>query len=203
MESVSVAGNIREKLGAASASTLRKEGKIPCVIYGGKENIHFTTTHNDVKSLIYTPEFKLALISVDGNEVKCILKDLQVHPVTDQILHIDFIELVDGKALKVKVPVRFKGTSEGVKTGGKLVQRVRKVTVKTTPENLVDALYADITSLELGDAARIKDLEVPEGVQILGETATPVCTVEVPRALKSAASEEEGAVAAPVEEAAE
>ena len=109
-----------------------------------------------------------------------------MHPVTDSLTHIDFIELVDGTPVKVDIPIRFKGDSPGVKLGGKLLQSIRRVTVKTLPENLVDELFVDISELELGFAVRVRDIEAPDSVQIMNTGATPVAIVEVPRALRSA-----------------
>ena len=162
-------------------------------MYGGEQNVHFTLTQNDVKPLIYTADFKVAEVTIDGKVHKCFLKGYDMHPVTDVVTHIDFIELVDGSSVKVDVPVRFKGESPGVKLGGKLMQSLRRVTVKVTPENLVDELFVDISTLELGQAVRVRDIESPENVQVMNAPAIPVAIVEVPRALRSAAAAAEKA----------
>jgi len=194
MQTIKVAGNARPALGKKATKAVRNEGGIPCVIYGDAENIHFTTTHKDVKNLIYTPDFKVAQIDVDGASHRCILKAAQFHPVKESILHLDFLKLEDGKPVVLEVPVRFKGTSPGVKLGGALLQSLRRVKIRTTPENMVDELYGDISSLELGDAIRVRDLELPEGVEVTNAPAIPVARVEVPRALrgKDAEDGEEG-----------
>ncbi|MEM6321589.1 MAG: 50S ribosomal protein L25 [Bacteroidota bacterium] len=184
MQTVKVAGNARPAVGKKATKAVRNEGKIPCVIYGGDENIHFSTTHNAVKNLIYTPDFKVAEIEVDGASHKCILKDAQFHPVKETVLHIDFLKLEEGKSVLLEVPVRFRGTSPGVKLGGSLQQSLRRVKIRTTPENMVDELYGDISSLKLGDAIRVRDLELPEGVEITNAPAIPVAIVEIPRALR-------------------
>ena len=184
------------------ASAIRKESKIPAVLYGGNEILHFSTTHNDVKSAIYTPDFKLAELDIDGKKAKAIIKDIQFHPLTDEIEHIDFLEIEDGRKVKVEIPVRFKGTSPGVKTGGKLIQSMRKVKVKVDPVNLIDELFIDISELELGSSVRVKDIQLAEGMELMVNPAIPVAVVEVPRALKSAeaAAEAAGTADAPAAE---
>ena len=171
------------------------------MLYSKKNGVsHFSTKHGDVKTMIYTPHFKLAEIVLEGTTRKAIIKDIDFHPVTDEIMHMDFLELVDGHPVLADIPVSFKGVSPGVKSGGKLIRTLRKVTVKTTPENLVDTLFVSIDELELGSAVRVKDIELPEGVQVMVEGATPVANVEVPRALKSADEKEEGGDATEGEE---
>ncbi|MFZ1496100.1 MAG: 50S ribosomal protein L25, partial [Saprospiraceae bacterium] len=115
---------------------------------------------------------------------------VQFHPVTEQLLHIDFLRLVEKTPIKVEVPLRFKGSSPGVKLGGKLIQQIRKIKIKTTPEFLVDELKADISKLDLGQALRVREVTVPQGVEILNNGATPVALIEIPRALKAAAAAE-------------
>jgi len=148
-----------------------------------------------VKSLGYTPDFKLAEISVNGDTHKCILKDITFHPLTDEIVHIDFLRMTPGKPLKVEIPVDFKGKSPGVKEGGKLIPQMRRVKVKTTPETLVDKLFVDVSELELGNSVRVRDIEFPDGMEVMTTTATPVAVVEVPRALRSAEAEAEAQAA--------
>ena len=194
MQTTKIKVTPRADLGARSAKKLRAEGNIPCVMYGDKDNSHFYTTKNDIKSLIYTPEFKLAEIDLDGSSFKCIVKDIQWHPLTDEIVHIDFQQLVPKRKLKVEIPVRFVGVSPGVKNGGKLIQKMRKIKLKVTPEQLVDKVEFDISELMLNDSVRVRDAQVNDDVEIVNPLATPVASVEVPRALKSAeaAAEAEG-----------
>ncbi len=192
MQTVTIKGQKREGTGKSSTKSIRNQGLIPAIVYGGDDQISFTTTKKEVKSLVYTPDFKIAHLDIDGTEVKTILKDIQFHPVTDEILHIDFLRVIDNTPIKVEIPIRFKGVSPGVKSGGKLIQQLRKAKVKTTPEKLVDHLMADISKLELGAAIRIRDLEVADGIEVANNPATPIATVEVPRALKSEAAAAEG-----------
>jgi large subunit ribosomal protein L25 len=176
MDTINIEG-VSRSLGSKSSKEIRRAGQVPCVLYGQDANVHFSVTPKSVKPLVYTPDFKLAEIDIEGKKIRSIIKDIQFHPVTDAIQHIDFLQLTDGVPVKVSIPLKTKGESEGVKVGGKLLQQVRKVLV-------------DISSLELGQSARIRDIEVNENMQIMNPSATPVVMVEVPRALKSAQASE-------------
>ncbi len=204
MQTVTINGEVRKELGKKATTRARKEGKIPCVLYGKDEVVHFSTEFKDVKSLIYTPDFKLAEVKLGGETYRCILKDVQFHPVNDEILHIDFLKLIAGHPVKVEVPVRFTGTSPGVKAGGKLIRQVRRIKIKTVPEKLVDEMVLDISSLEMGQSIRVRDIQGLEGVEIINSPSIPVALVEVPRAMRSATSAKEkeaaAATAAPVAE---
>jgi len=205
--------NVESRDLTAKARTLRKAGKIPAVVYGGNNVEHITTTIGEVKHLIYTPDFKLAEMNVNGKNLKCIIKAIQFHPTMDTIEHIDFLAIEDGRKVKVEIPVRFKGESPGVKLGGKLMQSLRKVKVKLDPKDLVDELFVDISALELGDAIRVKDIEAADNLEIMVNPAIPIAVVEVPRAVKAEEAAEaaaegqdtpaEGAEGAPSEGAAE
>lgn len=186
MQTVSLEVKPRKETGKKSTKVVRAEGGIPCVMYGGKEVFHFSTTPKAVKGLVYTPDFKVATVELDGVTHKCVVRDVQFHPVSERIMHMDFLRLVEGTEINVEVPVRFKGDSPGVKIGGKLMQNLRRVKVKTTPENLVDQVMLDISNVELGQAIRVRDIEIPEGVVIMNSPSIPVASVEVPRALRSA-----------------
>lgn len=203
MQTVTVKAQERSSFGKSSNNSLRKEGRIPAVIYSKDSVKHCSVTEADLKHLVYTPDFKLAEVEVAGSNAKCTLQDIQFHPVTDNIVHVDFLELVPGHALKVNVPVRFKGVSPGVKGGGKLMQSLRKVKIKCTPENIVQELFVDISELELGFAVRIRDLELPDGIEVMTAEATPIASVEIPRALKTADddADDTGAEAPAAEEA--
>jgi large subunit ribosomal protein L25 len=186
MKTVVVNGEARTDFGKKGAGDVRRAGRIPCVMYGSDEVVHFSSTFIELKNLIYSPDFKLAEVTVDGKKYRAILKDVQFHPVTDSPVHVDFQHLVDGNPLKVELPVRFKGVSPGVKAGGKLMQLVRRIKVKTMPEKLVDELYVDITGLELGQSIRIRDIDVEDGIEVLMSPGVPVAMIEIPRALRSA-----------------
>lgn len=178
-------------LGKKSATQkLRNEGLVPAVIYGGDKVEHIQLTPSAVRPLVYTADFKVAEVNVDGTVAKCIIKDIQFHPVTDEIQHIDFLRIVDGHPIKVVLPIQLKGKAKGVAGGGKLVVELRKVAVKLLPENLVDHLIADISDLDMGESLRVKDIQPVEGAQIMVDGAIPVVRVQIPRALLKAKMDE-------------
>ena len=188
MEIIAINGTSRADFGKKGSAKMRKEGLVPAVLYGGDQVVHFGVTPKSVKTLIYTPDFKIAEITVDGKVYKSIIKDTQFHPLTDNLIHIDFLELVPKKTIKVAVPVSFtgSGSAPGVKGGGKLLQNLRRVKIKTTPEHLVDTLELDVSDLELGQSIRVRDIKEQEGIEIMSPAGTPVATIEIPRALRSA-----------------
>jgi large subunit ribosomal protein L25 len=191
MNTIAINGNKRNEVGKKATKAVRSSNSIPCVLYSSaKENIHFHTTEAEVRNLVFTPEFKVAELNIDGVQVNAILKDIQFHPVKDNIIHIDFLQLVEKHPVIVEIPLKTKGSSPGVKIGGKLMQSIRKVKVKTVPEKLVNELFIDISSMELGQSLRIKDIIIPEGIEVMQNGSIPVVSIEVPRALKSAAAAE-------------
>lgn len=189
MQTVAIEGKIRQSLGKKATKALRKADEVPCVIYGGAENVHFSANTKAFRDVIYTNEFKYAKITVEGKEHVAIVKDIQFHPVTDQILHLDFVELVKDKPVIAKIPVRLTGNAPGVKVGGKLALVLRKLAVKTTPDKLRDAIMVDVSDLELGRSKRVRDIPAIEGVQILNSPGIPVAKIEIPRALRSVMQE--------------
>ena len=197
MESVKINGGTRAGLGKASTKVDRKGDAIPCNLYGGNTNVQFTTTWNEVRHLIYTADFKLADITADGQNYSAIVKDVQFHPVSEKILHIDFLVLTPGTPIKVSLPLRLIGQSPGVKAGGKLLQSMRKIKVKVLPENLVDHVSLEISKLDLGQSARVRDIIPTNGVEITMSPSIPVVSIEIPRALRAAAAAEAKAAQAP------
>lgn len=204
MKSFAITGTPRTETGTKYAKNARREGLVPCVIYGGDDVKHFTAPTSAFKGLVYTPDFHVVEVEIDGKSSRCILKDIQFHPVTDAIMHVDFLQLVDGQPLKANIPIRFKGVAPGTKAGGKLIQKLRVVKVKTTPDKLVDEVYVDISGVELGQSVKVKDIELGEEMELMTSPGIPVASVEIPRALRSAQAggdgEEEVAAAAPVAE---
>lgn len=190
MNTVAVSTQKREEVGSRLAKISRSEGLVPAVIYGGKETQHVLVSPKEIKGLIYTSDFKIAKVEVDGDVVDCIVKDTQFHPVSDELIHIDFLRLSPGRPVKVEIPVRFVGTSPGVKLGGKLIQQMRKIKIKTTPENLIDEVKVDISHLDLGHVLRVKSIEVSANIEVLANSSIPIANIEIPRALKSAAAAE-------------
>ncbi len=208
MVTLAISGTKREEVGKKASKAVKRAGLVPCVLYSrGQENVHFTVRPHDVRDLIYTKEFKLAELTVDGKSHRCIIKSVDFHPIKDTPEHIDFLELQDGHPIKVEVPLRFEGVSPGVRNGGKFAQSVRKVKIKATPEQLVDEVVANISKLKLGESIRVRDIQAVEGVEFLNPSALPVAMVQVPRSLKGAGAaeeeEEEGGEAAEGDEGGE
>ena len=190
METIAINGTLRTGAGTTNSKIDRAGGKVPCILYGGGNNVSFTVNPKDVRDLIFTTEFKIVEVTIDGKTDRCILKTAQFHPVTDNVRHIDFLRLIEGNVVKLDVPVRCVGISPGVKVGGKLQQKMRKVKIKTLPEHMVDHLTVDISPLELGDSVRVRDVIVPEGIELMDPEANPVATIEIPRALRGGDDEE-------------
>lgn len=195
MQTVAIEGKVRSAFGKKASKATRKEGLVPCVAYGKDKVIHFSATPKSFKTLIYTPDFKVAELNIDGETYRAIVKDSQFHPVTDALLHMDFLLLIEGNPIVTDIPVRTVGVAPGVKLGGKLMQSTRRLKIKTTPKNLVDHLTVDISTLDLGKSVRVRDVNVVEGIQVLTSPGIPLVGVEIPRALRSAqtaADKEEG-----------
>jgi large subunit ribosomal protein L25 len=192
METVAIKGLKRKETGKKATKALRREGLIPCAMYGMGDATHFAVSFKDVKSLIYTASFKLAEIDIDGSKHKCIVKERHFHPVSEEIEHIEFIELLDDRRVTVEVPVRLQGSAAGVRIGGLMQQNLRRITIKTTPEHLVNELVLDVTELEIGQSVRVRDIDGIEGVEIMNPAGSPVATIEVPRALRSQEAGAEG-----------
>jgi len=191
MEVIQITGQIRPEIGKQHVKALRKQGNIPCEMYGGEENIHFSVNPLEVNILIYSSDFKLVDVVINEETYRCLIKEVQFHPVNDSILHIDFQRLVENRKVNIEVPIRFEGVSPGVKNGGQLIQKVRKVKVRTTPEKIVNEIVLDISHINLGQSVRVRDIESTENFEILNKPGIPLASVEVPRALKSATPEEE------------
>jgi len=188
MKDTQINGTLRSEVGQKFAKETRKQGLIPCVLYGGKENFHFTVEPLEVRDIIYTSEFKVINLKLGSTAHRAIVKAIQWHPVKDTLQHLDFLELQPDKKFKVQIPLKFTGTSVGVKQGGKLIQTVRKVDIKTDMKGLVDTLFVDISHLDLGQAVRIRDIKVPSNIEVLNNPSLPIGYIDIPRALKSAAS---------------
>jgi large subunit ribosomal protein L25 len=191
MKTLAINAEKRAEIGKSAAKAVRVKGLVPCVMYSGTDSVSFAAHPKELRDIIYTPDFKIAEVNIDGTHSRCILKAVQFHPVTDAVIHVDFLKLTPGQAIKAEVPVRFSGTSQGVKEGGKLQQTLRKVKIKATPEALVDEITMDITPLKLGQSIRVRDILPIEGVEILNSPGIPVATIEIPRALRSAGAKAE------------
>ena len=158
MKSITIKGSKRESVGKSATKALRNAGMVPCVIYGGDKPVHFSAEEKAFKNLVYTPNVYTAAIEVDGQKIAAILQDIQFHPVTDKILHVDFYQLFDDKEITMNIPVRLEGTSPGVLNGGSLRFTNRKLRVKALPANLPDFIEASISKLKIGNKLFITEL---------------------------------------------
>ncbi len=186
MQTFQLNGKHREHVGRIPSRETRSEDMIPCVLYGNGENINFEVAASAVKNLVYTPNVYKVMVSIDGKEHETLMREIQFHVVTDEILHIDFLKLNAKKKVTCDVPVKLEGMSIGVKEGGKLIQRLRKVTIKALPKDLVGHVSIDVTNLDISKTVRIGDITI-KNVQVLGTKSIPVATVLSPRALKAMA----------------
>ena len=197
MKSITIKGSERESVGKVATKALRNAGAVPCVIYGGNQPVHFSADERAFKTLVYTPNAHTVVIEVEGGKsYNAVLQDIQVHPVSDKILHLDFYQLFDDKEVTMEVPVRIIGTSPGVLLGGVLRLNSRKLKVKALPANLPDFLDADITPLEMGNKIYVTAL-ANDKYKILHPDNTVVCQVRISRAAMKAAQEAAKAAKAP------
>ena len=166
MKTASLSGSLRENVGKKGSSAIRKSGSIPGVLYGGTDQTHFTVEENSINKLVFSPDVFYIELDIDGKKVHCILQDIQFHPVTDRIVHIDLLEVVPGKEVRVNLPLRSEGTAEGVTNGGRIATLFRRVPVKGLIEKIPEAITVDISPLIIGSTVRVRDLNI-EGCTIL------------------------------------
>jgi large subunit ribosomal protein L25 len=186
METIVINGTPRTELGKKATRALRKAGLVPCNLYGGTATLNFAAPVSAFRKLVYTPDFRLAEINVEGKAIKAIVKEIQFEPVKDAILHIDFQELVDTVPVKISVPLRLNGNPKGVADGGKLEQVIRRLNVIALPKDLPNVIELNVADMQLGGVKRISDIQL-EGVKILLSGSNPVARVNVPRAVKEEA----------------
>ena len=198
MKSVKIEGVKREGLGKKITRQLRSEGLVPAVIYGGNETIHFSAPVLAFRTLVYTPEFQLAEIVVDGVSHRCIMKDLQFDVVTDALNHVDFLELNDDRKVIATLPLKFVGVSKGVKDGGRLEIKIKSLHVRAYPKFLREHIEVPIDNLELHGNIRVQDV-VAENMEILNTPRIPIASVVTTRALRT---EEAASAKAPAGKAA-
>lgn len=188
MKSVKIEGTRRTELGKKYTRQLRSEDNVPGVIYGA-ENIHFSAPKMAFRPLVYTPDFQLAEVTVDGTTHRCILKDLQFDVVTDELNHVDLLELNEDRKVIADLPLKFTGTSEGVKAGGRFVSKLKTLKVRTYPKYLKEAIEVGIDNLEIGGNIRVEDV-VAENMEIMNSPRIPIASVVTTRALRQAETEE-------------
>ena len=192
MKNVEIIGYQRANLGKSNAKVLRAKGMVPCVLYGGGRQIHFATPAILFRDIIYTNEACFVNITVEGEEqsYRAILQEAQYHPVSEIILHADFFLLSDHKKVKMNIPVKTKGSAPGLQAGGKLIRKVKYLTIKALPKDMPEFVELDISNLELGKSAKVKEL--PDGkYEIMNNPMVTLVSVEIPRVLRGKDIEEE------------
>ena len=188
MKSITIQGTKRESVGKKSTTALRDAELVPCVVYGGKEPLNFSAEERSFKGLVYTPEAHTVSIEVDGNTIPAVLQDIQFHPITDKILHADFYQLSDDKAVVMEVPVRLTGRAKGVVAGGALRQSFRKLKLKAIPANLPDEIVVDVTPLKIGNKLYVGDIKA-DGFTFMHPDNAVVVAVKMSRtAMKGGAA---------------
>ena len=204
MKSITIKGSQRESVGKVSTKALRNAGKVPCVLYGGDKPLHFSADETAFKNLVYTANVYTATIEVDGTKYHAILQDIQFHPVSDKILHVDFYQLFDDKMVTMEIPVRLVGTSPGVINGGSLSFAKRKLSVRALPSDLPDFINANISKLKIGMKLVVSEV-ADDKFSILHPENTVVVQVRTSRSAVSTdeEDEEEGEEGATEEAAAE
>jgi len=199
MKEISVSGQKRATTGKKAAKELRKEGLVPCNLYGEKkgekglpEALSFAISAAQLRKVVYTPHVYVVNISIDGEAHKAVIKELQFHPTTDALLHVDFFEVNDTKPITIGIPVKLNGLAKGVREGGKLSQAVRQLNVTAPYKQIPEVLDIDVTNLNLGKAIKVAELSFP-GLEIATPAQVVVCSVKATRASRSAAAAEEDA----------
>lgn len=205
MKSVSISGSPRANVGTKDAKELRRQGMVPCVIYGGKEQIHFAAPEAAFKPLVYTPDALTVKLDVGGRQFNAVMQEAQFHKITDKLIHVDFLEIIPGKPVTMNIPVHVSGNSAGVRAGGKLIKKMRTLKVRGLAENLPDTINIDITPLEIGQSITVGDIKMNNITFLDAPNATIVSVkttrnvVETPAA---AAAAEKKPAAAPAKAAA-
>ena len=190
MKTASLSGSSRESVGKKDASQLRLNNRVPAVLYGGGDQKHLSVGELDISKIVVNPDVFQIDLDLDGTAYKCIVQDVQFHPVTERIVHIDLLQIVDGKPVRVELPLRTTGTSQGVIDGGRIQMLFRRLPVRGLIQDLPEEISVDISDLVIGDSARVRDIEVPNCDVLLSESALLVACKRT-RAAMSAESEEE------------
>ena len=198
MKTITIEGQLRTEHGKAATRQLRSQELVPGVIYGGAQEINFSAPAKAFKPLVYTPNFQLAEVTVDGKTYRCILKDLQFDKVTDELQHVDLLELVEDKKIIATIPLKFTGTAAGVRAGGRLVPKMKSLKVKTYPKYLREQIEVPVDSMEIGGNLRVEDVKV-ENYEIMNSPRIPIVSVVTTRALRQ---EEAASASAPAKGAA-
>jgi len=177
MDIVEIVGYKRTHFGKKEAKKIRKASNVPCIIYNGKETVHFFTPMALFKELVYTPNAYFVDLNLEGKSYRCVLKEIQFHPVSEMIMHVDFLEISDHKKVKMEIPVVFKGNAPGIAEGGMLAKKLRKLQVKAYPKDMPKSIEVDISSLELGKTVKVKEVKT-ENYEILNVPLVPIAMIE-------------------------
>ncbi|MBB5396091.1 MULTISPECIES: 50S ribosomal protein L25/general stress protein Ctc [unclassified Mucilaginibacter] len=188
MKSIAISGSPRENVGKRDAKELRYQGLVPAVLYGGSTQTHFAVSAADLRAVVYTPVVHFIDIDVAGVKSRAIIKDMQFHPLTEQLIHIDFLLLDENKPVTIEIPVKLTGTSPGVKVGGKLVQKLRKLRVKALPKDHLDNIEVSIEALEVGKSVKVNEIKIPN-LTITNAQEDTIVSVTTSRALRQAEQE--------------
>jgi len=180
MKTVALTGELRSDLGSKYSRAMRNEGKVPCVLYGGGEHIHFFVYSPDFKALVYTPNTYKVQLTIEGKKYMAILHDMQFHPVNESILHADFLAVDEKNPITVSSPVTVEGNSPGVRAGGKLIQKIQRLKIKGLIKDIPDSIVINIDGLELGQSTKVKNVEVPN-IQILDNKDNAVVSIKMTR----------------------
>lgn len=190
MKTIRLIGEPRTDLGTSASRQLREAGKVPCVLYGGKEHVTFTVYRDDFKNLVYTPNTYLVQIEIGDKKYKAILKEIQFHPVSDLINHVDFLEVADDKPVSIGIPVKITGNSPGVRAGGKLMVKIKKLRVKGLIKDMPEFIEVNIDSVEMGKSIKVGEINV-DNLELLDAAANAILSVVTTRASRSADSKAE------------
>ncbi len=183
MKTITIEGQLRTEHGKSATRQIRSQELVPGVIYGGAQEVNFAAPAKAFKALVYTPNFQIAEVNVDGKTYRCILKDLQFDKVGDQLIHVDLLELVEDKKVIASIPLKFTGASAGVKAGGRLVPKMKSLKVKTYPRHLKEQIEVNVEDLEIGGNIRVEDVK-EENYEILNSPRIPIVSVVTTRALR-------------------
>lgn len=185
MKSVAISGEVREAIGKKDSKKLRNAGKVPCVLYGGEEPIHFQADFAEFRKVVYTPNTYLISLTISGKECTAILQDVQWHPVEEKMLHADFLKVDEANPVKIEVPVKVEGYAKGMRAGGKMKLNLRTLKVKALAKDLPDSIKLDITELELGQSIKVGQVDAGN-LEILNAKSTPVVSIMMTRAARAA-----------------
>lgn len=191
MKTFKIKGTARQAVGKKDSKQLRAKDLVPCVLYGGENVIHFQAHENEFRKIIYTPQVYQIEIEVEGKTYQAFMQALQFHPVTDKLIHIDFLEVRENVPVRLEIPVRLDGYAKGIQQGGRLKSNLRTLKAKGFSKNFPDEIVIDVTNLNLGESIRVGDIKV-DGIEILNVKSVPVATVVVTRAARAAMTETTG-----------